>query len=115
VDETSSKNGGFVSKHKLNLEEPIDREPGEDDVREKVHDGENGENHPVGEPLGVVVLVTALESLHRSVGRVNEPNHIAQKLGAVAPDKPEDSERQQAWRKEYKRKKEKKIRAFIDN
>lgn len=38
-------------------------EPGEEDVREGLNNAEKAINNPVGEPLGVVVLVGALNGL----------------------------------------------------
>ena len=47
--------------------------PAGDEVREVLQDGEGGEDHPVGQPLGVVALLLGLKGLDGTVGRVGKP------------------------------------------
>ena len=45
------------------LEKEVEGHPGEDTVSEELNDTEEGEHHPVGEPLGVIVLVLRVNGL----------------------------------------------------
>ena len=47
--------------------------PAGDEVREVLQDGEGSEDHPVGQPLGVVTLLLGLQRLNGTVGRVGKP------------------------------------------
>lgn len=68
------------------LEHPVERDEGEDEIREELDDAEGCEHHPVGEPDRVVLLVPALDGQDGSVGGVDESDGVADELGPVSDD-----------------------------
>ena len=54
--------------------------PAGDEVREILEDREGSEDHPVSEPLRVVVLHRALQRLDRAVRGVDEAHNVGQQL-----------------------------------
>ena len=62
------------------LGEPVEGEPADSGVGEVLDDGEEGEDDPVDQPAGLVVLVRALQGLDGAVGRVGEPYSHGQEL-----------------------------------
>ena len=87
------------------LQEPVERDPSDENVGEELAEWKEGKDDPVHEPLGVVRLARALQGLDRAIRGVNEADEITQELGAIAKHQPEggqsdDSYKKQAWIKD---------------
>ena len=52
---------------------PVKSYPAGDEVSEVLQDGEGGEDHPVGQPLGVVSSLLGLQGLDGTVGGIGKP------------------------------------------
>lgn len=52
-----------------NLDEPVDRHPGEEQVGEVLNEEEESVHHPVRQPLGVIILLLRLYRLDAGGGR----------------------------------------------
>jgi len=78
-------------EEKQNLEEVIERDPEEEEVREGFDQLEEAVHHPVGESLRVIGLVTRLQRLETRIQRVDKPHQVAKGSGT----KPEQYERQE--------------------
>lgn len=113
--------GGWRWSH---LKGVVKGEPVEEDVGEELAEAEDAVDHPVGQPLGVVLFtrtlngfdpagagtrtqlrrraafcrVRAKQPLHsRVVGRVDEADQVAEQRGAVAVNQVEPSQRHAPW------------------
>lgn len=68
------------------LEEPVEGDQNQDEIREELYDGQRCEHHPVGQPESVVVFVAGLDGQDGGVSRVSESDEIADQLGTVSDD-----------------------------
>ena len=58
----------LVILFKRYLAEPVDGEPSDDDIRGVFNDAEESEDHPIGQPLSVVLLrsrFNCLDPVHK--------------------------------------------------
>jgi hypothetical protein len=77
------------------LEDKVEGKP-VDNVDKALHNSEEGEDDPVGKPLGVVVGVVCEESAQRVVTRDDEASDVGQQLAAHVEDDEEEVEGGQA-------------------
>ena len=66
------------------LEEEVEGDPKEEDIAGDLNEREGAVDHPIRQPLGVIIRFLALNGLDRGIGRVEEPNEIAEEGGPVA-------------------------------
>jgi hypothetical protein len=92
VDDGRSLQGGHAPHEEGTLSEPVERDPPDDAVGEKLDDGEEGKDGPVHQPLGVVRLSGRLERLDGPVGGIEESDKVAEQLCAVTEHEPDDAE-----------------------
>ena len=71
---------GHAPDQEGDLAEPVEGNPASDEVSEVFDDRESSEDHPVGEPLRVVVFHRALQRLDRAVRGVDEAHNVGQQL-----------------------------------
>ena len=67
---------GHAPDQEGDLAEPVEGNPASDEVSEVFDDRESSEDHPVGEPLGVVRFALGLQSFNGAVGRVGKPDNL---------------------------------------
>ena len=67
---------GHAPDQEGDLAEPVEGNPASDEVSEVFDDRESSEDHPVGEPLGVVRFALGLQSFNGAVGRVGKPDNF---------------------------------------
>jgi len=79
---------GHAPDQEGDLAEPVEGNPASDEVSEVFDNREGSEDHPVGEPLGVVRFALGLQSFDGAVGRVGKPNHVGKKLSSKSKSKP---------------------------
>jgi len=92
IDLLGSLEGRHAPDEEDALGEPVEGDPAHQDVGEKLQDGEASEDHPVHQPLRVVILVPALQGLDRAVSGVEEADEVAQQGRAVAEHQPTGGE-----------------------
>lgn len=68
------------------LEHPVERNQSQDEIREKLDETQGGEDHPVSQPTGVVLLRPRLDGQDRGVGGVGESDGVADELRTVSDD-----------------------------
>lgn len=69
--------------------------PEEEDVREKLEEGEESVGDPICQPFSVVVFLFAFDRLDRGVSGINEADEVAEESGAVADDQVKGGQRDQ--------------------
>ena len=67
---------GHAPYQEGDLAEPVEGNPASDEVSEVFDNREGSEDHPVGEPLGVVRFALGLKSFDGTVGRVGKPGNL---------------------------------------
>uniref|UniRef100_A0A0B7BLX2 Uncharacterized protein n=1 Tax=Arion vulgaris TaxID=1028688 RepID=A0A0B7BLX2_9EUPU len=55
------------------LQKPVEWNPKEKNIREKLHKAENTVDDPVGQPLGVIIFSMTFYRFHRGISRINKP------------------------------------------
>jgi len=70
--------------------------PEEEDVGEEFEKGEEGVSDPVGQPLGIVILLFAFDRLYGCISGVNKSNEIAKEGGAISNDQIQSRQSDQA-------------------
>jgi len=71
------------------LQQPIERNPPGDEVHEEFKNREDSEDHPVGEPLLIVVGSRSLDGMDGHIGWIRETDDITDELPGEAERKPE--------------------------
>lgn len=59
------------------LEQKVERDDRGQHTSEELKHREDGVQHPVGQPFGVILLLAGLDGLHRHIGWIYDANHIA--------------------------------------
>ena len=87
VEFSGSKESWEVEVEKEDrLEKPIDWEDRDDLNREELENGEDGEDNPVSQPLGIVFLVARFDSFDAHVRWVHESHEVTNKLSRMSED-----------------------------
>lgn len=79
------------------LQQPVQRNERRQEHGEELEQREDGVQHPVRQPLGVVRLGRRLDRLDRHVRRIGDADHVAQQLGAAAEHQVQHAQAQAAW------------------
>jgi len=78
------------------LQQPIERKVVGDSVREELHHIQQSENHPIGQPLSVVILASAFDSSNGDISRIEKARDVAQQLGPSSKQQVESMKHDQA-------------------
>jgi len=89
---------GHAPDEEETLAEPVEGDPANQEVGEELEEGEEGEDNPVGQPLGVVLLHLGLQRLDGGISRVDKPDHVTQQLRPVPKHEPEGDDGDHAVR-----------------
>jgi len=95
-DEVGTLEGGEGEPQKENkLEEIVEREPVYN-ADKALNNSEEREDNPVGQPLGIIVLVMGKQGVERIVSRDDETGNVGEELAAEVKQDEEEVERDRA-------------------
>lgn len=83
---------------KYHLCQPIQWEPAHDRVGEELNYGKHGKNHPVRQPLGIIVLGGRLDGMNGRVGRIQKTDRVAHQLSRASEGQPKSQEANATWK-----------------
>lgn len=90
VQLVGTKSHGEVEPEKEGtLQQPVEGEVVGDGITEKLDHVEESKDHPVGQPLSVIVLGDGFDGADGNVGWVQEADEVAEESGKVAEEKVE--------------------------
>lgn len=73
------------------LEKPVEWHPSNKDVGEEFQNWKSGKDHPVDQPLSVILLVSGFQGFDGIIGGIYESNGIAEQLGSISKQEPGDN------------------------
>ncbi|CAG9857355.1 unnamed protein product [Phyllotreta striolata] len=82
----------FIRSFTTNLNEPVQREPSNDEIGEIFGDREHGENHPISQPFGVVVFFFRFDGFYGNVSGIEKTDRVAYQLCEIAKHQPKTDE-----------------------
>lgn len=64
------------------LEQKVEWDDRGQDTGEEFEHREDGIQHPVGQPFGIIFFLAGFDGFHRHIGRINDANDIAKQLSS---------------------------------
>lgn len=66
------------------FQQPVEWDNFDDVEREEFDDREASEDHPVGQPFGVICLVLCLDCFHRDIGWIGDSDDVAEDFSCIS-------------------------------